>query len=148
MVHKDDIEIEKKYIQIKAKALYYAIYSIMLERVSMDSQIRKGLLEFCVLAVLEKKDSYGYQIIKDISPYVDISESTLYPILRRMEEASNIISHTEEYNSRLRKYFHLLDKGQEYLNSFRHEKQQLIDILDFIDRGTSYEGSVFKKSES
>ena len=54
----------------------------------MDSQIRKGLLEFCVLAVLEKKDSYGYQIIKDISPYVDISESTLYPILRRMEEAS------------------------------------------------------------
>ena len=114
----------------------------------MDSQIRKGLLEFCVLAVLEEKDSYGYQIIKDISPYVDISESTLYPILRRMEEASNIISHTEEYNSRLRKYFHLLDKGQEYLNSFRHEKQQLTDILDFIDRGTSYEGSVFKKSES
>ncbi|MDD3413064.1 MAG: PadR family transcriptional regulator [Lachnospiraceae bacterium] len=101
----------------------------------MNPQLRKGLLEFCVLSVLEEKDSYGYQIIKDISIYVDISESTLYPILRRMEEAGNIISYTEEYNSRLRKYFHLLDKGKECLNSFRQEKKKLIKILEFIDRG-------------
>lgn len=101
----------------------------------MNPQLRKGLLEFCVLTVLEENDSYGYQIIKDISIYVDISESTLYPILRRMEEAGNIISYTEEYNSRLRKYFHLMDKGKEYLNLFRQEKKKLIKILEFIDRG-------------
>lgn len=98
----------------------------------MDTQLRKGLLEFCILAALEEKDSYGYQIIKDISYYVDVSESTLYPILRRMEEAGNVTLYTEEYNNRLRKYFHLSDKGQEYLNLFRREKEQIIKVLDFI----------------
>lgn len=112
----------------------------------MNTQLRKGLLEFCVLTVLEEKDSYGYQIIKDISLYVDISESTLYPILRRMEEAGNIIAYTEEYNSRLRKYFHLLDKGQKYLNTFRREKNQIIKILDFIDRGNEYEKAVSERT--
>lgn len=99
----------------------------------MDRELRKGLLEFCVLAALEEKDSYGYQIIKDISYCVDISESTLYPILRRMEEAGNVTSYTEEHNNRLRKYCHLSDKGQEYLDLFRSEKTQIIKILDFIE---------------
>ena len=99
----------------------------------MDAQLKKGFLEFCVLAVLEKNESYGYRIIKDISPYVDISESTLYPILRRLEEAGNVSSYKEEYNNRLRRYFHLSDKGKEYLASFRHEKNQIIKILDFIE---------------
>lgn len=99
----------------------------------MDTQLRKGLLEFCVLAVLEGKDSYGYQMIKDIGSYVDISESTLYPILRRMEEAGNVTSYTEEYHNRLRKYFHLSDKGLEHLNLFRREKNQIVKILDFIE---------------
>lgn len=114
----------------------------------MDAQLRKGLLEFCVLAALEKKDSYGYQIIKDVSPYVDISESTLYPILRRMEEAENVTSYTEEYNNRLRKYFHLSDKGQEYLNSFRHEKDQIMKVLDFIEgKVIENEGTISEKTE-
>ncbi len=98
----------------------------------MDTQLKKGLLEYCVLAVLEDKDSYGYQIIKDVSNYVAISESTLYPILRRMEEAGNVTSYTDEYNNRLRKYFHLSDKGREYLNLFRRDKDQIIKVLDFI----------------
>ncbi len=110
----------------------------------MDTQLRKGLLEFCVLAALEEKDSYGYRIIKDISPYVMISESTLYPILRRMEEAGNVTSYTEEYHNRLRKYFHLTDKGQDYLNIFRSEKEQLVKILDFIGgRGKDDEETVY-----
>ena len=51
----------------------------------MDAQIKRGLLEVCVLAAIRDEDSYGYQIIKDMKPYLDISESTLYPILRRLE---------------------------------------------------------------
>lgn len=98
----------------------------------MDTQLKKGLLEFCILAILEENDSYGYQIIKDISNHVIISESTLYPILRRMEEAENITAYTKEYKNRLRRYFHLTDKGMEYLNSFRNEKNQLIDIINYI----------------
>lgn len=100
----------------------------------MDAQLRKGLLEFCVLASLEEMDSYGYQMIKDISGVVEISESTLYPILRRMENAENVVSYTREYNNRLRKYFHLTEKGLEYLKTFRREEQQLINIINFINR--------------
>lgn len=100
----------------------------------MDAQLRKGFLEFCVLAVLEKQDSYGYQIIKDISCHIEISEATLYTILRRMEAGNNVISYIVEHNHRLRKYFHLTDKGQIYLDMFRQEREQIIKILDFIGK--------------
>lgn len=100
----------------------------------MDIQLRKGLMEYCILSILEKNDSYGYQIMKDISPYIDISESALYSTLRKMEELGFVTFYTEEYNNRLRKYFHLSDKGHDYLNAFRGEADQLIKILDFIGR--------------
>ena len=45
----------------------------------MDAQLKKGLLEVCVLAALKREESYGYRIIADVSPYIEISESTLYP---------------------------------------------------------------------
>ena len=51
----------------------------------MDIQLKRGMLDVCVLAAIKDEDSYGYQIIKDMKPYVTISESTLYPILRRLE---------------------------------------------------------------
>ena len=101
----------------------------------MDTQLKKGLLEFCVLAVLRNHDSYGYQLIREISPLIAISESTLYPILRRMEEAGNIISYTEEYHHRLRKYFKLSEKGKLYLAGFKEEREQMIAILNFINEG-------------
>ena len=53
----------------------------------VDPQLKRGLLDACVLSLLRRGDSYGYQLIKDISPYIDVSESTLYPILRRLEAA-------------------------------------------------------------
>ena len=53
----------------------------------MDIQLKRGLIEICVLKVLTKGDSYGYQLIKDISPLIEISESTLYPILKRLESS-------------------------------------------------------------
>lgn len=98
----------------------------------MDIQLKKGLLEFCVLAVLNKSDSYGYQIIKDISTYIDISESTLYPILKRLEAGSYLETYSVEYNSRLRKYYRITDKGKEYINEFLDEWQQVMKIYYFI----------------
>lgn len=53
----------------------------------MDIQLKRGLLDVCVLAAIKQEDSYGYKIIKDMKPYVELSESTLYPILRRLEAA-------------------------------------------------------------
>ena len=98
----------------------------------MDVQLKKGLLEFCVLAVLNKADSYGYQIIKDISTYIDVSESTLYPILKRLEAGSYLETYSVEYNSRLRKYYRITDKGKENVNEFLKDWQQVMKIYYFI----------------
>lgn len=78
----------------------------------MDSQLKKGLLEICVLAALAKQDSYGYQIIKDVSQVIEISESTLYPILKRLEASRDLETYSVEHNSRLRKYYRLTDSGR------------------------------------
>ncbi len=98
----------------------------------MDIQLKKGLLEFCVLAVLNKSDSYGYQIIKDISTCIEISESTLYPILKRLETASFLKTYSVEHSSRLRKYYQITNEGKEHINEFLNEWQQVMDIYNFI----------------
>ena len=74
----------------------------------MDIQMKRGLLDVCVLAAIKNDESYGYQIIKDMKPYVDISESTLYPILRRLEAAELLTVRTAEYGGRLRKYYKII----------------------------------------
>ncbi len=90
------------------------------------------MLELCVLVVLRKEDSYGYQIIKDVSDLIEISESTLYPILRRLEMGGKVNSYTTQYNNRLRKYFHLTEEGRQYLKNFDKDRAQLLKILDYI----------------
>ncbi|MBQ8231269.1 MAG: PadR family transcriptional regulator [Lachnospiraceae bacterium] len=101
----------------------------------MDIQLRKGLLEYCVLAILRDRDSYGYQMIRDISECIEISESTLYPILRRLESAGKVTSYNTEYNNRIRKYFHLTDDGRQMLSDFKSDREQMIKVLDFISKG-------------
>lgn len=105
----------------------------------MDRQLRKGLLEFCVLAALKKEDSYGYKLIEDISPYIDISESTLYPILRRLEVAEKVKSYNTEYNNRIRKYFSITESGTRSLEEFEKDREELLKILDFIAGGKNNE---------
>ena len=83
------------------------------EELAMDRQLRKGLLEYCVLAAIREEDSYGYKMIEDISPCIEISESTLYPILRRLEEAGKVTSYNTEFHNRIRKYFHITDSFEE-----------------------------------
>ena len=78
----------------------------------MDIQLKKGFLEYCVLGALYQTDSYGYQIIKDISPCIEISESTLYPILKRLEASACVETYSVEHNSRLRKYYRITQKGR------------------------------------
>ena len=73
----------------------------------MDIQLKRGLLDVCVLAAIRNKDSYGYQIIKDMKPYLELSESTLYTILKRLEAASLLTVRSVEPEGRLRKYYHI-----------------------------------------
>ena len=98
----------------------------------MDIQLKKGLLEFCVLSALQKSDSYGYQIIKDISSCVEISESTLYPILKRLESHYYVETYSVEHNGRLRKYYKITNAGKERIKEFLDDWQQVRKIYYFI----------------
>ena len=100
----------------------------------MDTQLKRGLLDICVLAAIKNVPSYGYQIIKDIKPYVDISESTLYPILRRLESAQLLIVRSIEHYGRLRKYYHITPLGLRRLEAFKQEWQEIMSIYKFVVR--------------
>ena len=100
----------------------------------MDIQLKRGLLDVCVLAAIKSKDSYGYQIIKDMKPYVELSESTLYPILRRLEAAQLLSVHSAEHNGRLRKYYHITEQGQKRLEYFKAEWNEIVSIYEFVTR--------------
>ena len=100
----------------------------------MDTQLKRGLLDICVLAAIKNVPSYGYQIIKDIKPYVDISESTLYPILRRLESAQLLIVRSIEHNGRLRKYYHITPLGMRRIEAFKQEWQEIMSIYKFVVR--------------
>ena len=105
----------------------------------MDIQMKRGLLDVCVLAAIKNEDSYGYQIIKDMKPFVEISESTLYPILRRLEAAELLTVRSAEHNGRLRKYYHITDRGLARIRAFREEWQEIISIYQFVTKGDSHE---------
>ncbi|MCL2569779.1 MAG: PadR family transcriptional regulator [Firmicutes bacterium] len=99
----------------------------------MDVQLKKGLLDVCVLATLVKGDSYGWQVIKDLVDVIDISESTLYPILKRLEQSGGISTYEVPHNGRLRKYIKLTDIGRQRLEQFKQDSQGLRQIYDFIE---------------
>jgi PadR family transcriptional regulator PadR len=98
----------------------------------MDIQLKRGILDACVLKALTQGDSYGYQIIKDISPYLEISESTLYPILKRLESNGCLTVYSVEHNGRLRKYYSITDSGRERIGSFLTEWEQVMRAYDYI----------------
>ncbi len=100
----------------------------------MDIQLKRGLLDICVLSAMKNNDSYGYKIIKDIKPYIDISESTLYPILRRLEGNGMITVRSEEFNGRLRKYYHITPLGKKRLADFYDEWKEIDAIYQYVIR--------------
>ena len=101
----------------------------------MDAQLRRGLLEVCVLAAVRSHDSYGYQIIREIEPYVEISESTLYPILRRLEAGRLLTEYSVAHNGRLRKYYRITDVGLVRLREFEEDWKEMVNIRRFIAGG-------------
>ena len=98
----------------------------------MDIQLKRGLLDACVLASIRGGPSYGYQIIKDLKPYVEMSESTLYPILRRLETAKLLTVRSAEHNGRLRKYYHITPQGLQRLDAFQKDWNELLSIYQYI----------------
>lgn len=100
----------------------------------MDNQLKRGLLDVCVLAAIKEEDSYGYKIIKDMKPYVELSESTLYTILKRLETADMLKVRSVEHEGRLRKYYHISEQGLKRIEEFKEDWKEMVSIHDFIAR--------------
>lgn len=100
----------------------------------MDVQLKRGLLDVCVLAAIKSEDSYGYKIIKDMKPYIELSESTLYTILKRLETANMLTVHTAEHGGRLRKYYHITDVGLRRIEDFKAEWKEILSIYRFVTK--------------
>ena len=100
----------------------------------MDIQLKRGLLEVCVLAAIESEDSYGYKIIKDMKPYIELSESTLYTILKRLEAANMLTVRTAEHGGRLRKYYRITDAGRKRIAQFRQDWREILAIYRFVTK--------------
>ena len=98
----------------------------------MDAQLRRGVLDVCVLVAIKNQDSYGYKIIKDLKPILELSESTLYTILKRLEEGKMLIVRSVEYEGRLRKYYHITHAGLRRIDEFKEEWKELNKIYSFI----------------
>ena len=100
----------------------------------MDIQLKRGLLDVCVLAAIKNEDSYGYKIIKDTKPYIALSESTLYTILKRLETANMLTVRTAEHGGRLRKYYHITDTGRKRIAEFMDDWQEILRIYRFVTK--------------
>ena len=97
--------------------------------------MKKGILDVCVLSALESGESYGYKIISDLNGVIEISESTLYPILRRLESAGFLTTRTVEHGGRLRRYYKITKSGLARLHSGKTDLQEINVIYKKIFGG-------------
>lgn len=98
----------------------------------MDIQLKRGLLDVCVLVAIKNEDSYGYRILKDVKPYIEMSESTLYTILKRLELSEMLTVRTAEHGGRLRKYYHITKSGLKRIENFKEEWREVMSIYQFV----------------
>ena len=100
----------------------------------MDVQLKRGLLDVCVLAAIKNEDSYGYRIIKDMKSYLELSESTLYTILKRLELGEMLTVRSAEHDGRLRKYYHITEKGLRRIEEFKDDWREIVSIYRFVTK--------------
>ena len=99
----------------------------------MDAQLKRGLFEAAVLRTLKKGDSYGYLIIKDLPSELDATESTLYPILKRLESSGCVRVYSVEHNSRLRRYYSITNIGEAKIKKFLEDFALVMKVYNYID---------------
>ena len=107
------------------------------EEGNLDIQLKRGLLDVCVLAAIRNEESYGYKIIKDVMPYVRLSESTLYTILKRLELLDMLTVRTSLHNGRVRKYYSITEKGKKRLSEFKSEWSEVMSIYQYVVKEVS-----------
>ena len=103
----------------------------------MDAQLKRGFLDVCVLASINRQDSYGYQIVKDVPSSLHLTESTLYPLLKRLESAGLLTVYAIEHNGHLRKYYRITPAGVTYLDEFLKDWDDVLDVYEYVKRGAN-----------
>lgn len=103
----------------------------------MDAQLKRGFLDVCVLASINRQDSYGYQIVKDVPSSLHLTESTLYPLLKRLVSAGLLTVYAIEHNGRLRKYYRITPAGVTYLDEFLKDWDDVLDVYEYVKRGAN-----------
>lgn len=101
----------------------------------MDAQMKRGFVEACVLVAVRDEESYGYQIIRDVPDVLGLTESTLYPVLKRLEAAGHVSSRSAEHNGRLRRYYRITESGRARLEEFLAERAEVEQVYDYVGRG-------------
>ena len=103
----------------------------------MNPQFKKGVLNLCVLALLEKKDMYGYELVQAISTQIEISEGSVYPLLRRLTKDGLFTTYLmESTEGPPRKYYQITEQGIEQLNSLRNEWESFISGVNTLIQGS------------
>lgn len=99
----------------------------------MNPQFKKGVLELCVLCVLQKGDTYGYQLAEQISSRIQIAEGTLYPLLRKLKEDGLCDTYLSgESGGPPRKYYTLTDKGRQAVRALKDEWTAFVQAVGEI----------------
>ena len=101
----------------------------------MDIQLKRGVLDVCVLSAIKNEASYGYKIIKDLRPCIELSESTLYTILKRLETSGQLTVEAVAHDGRLRKYYRITALGRAHLEDFKREWREVMTIYQFVTKG-------------
>ena len=93
------------------------------------------LIEYLILTIVDSRDSYGYEISQTIKLVADIKESTLYPILKRLEKAGYVTTYSQEFQGRKRKYYSITPSGKEQMHYLHTEWNAYRDTIDGIIEG-------------
>ncbi|HCN74073.1 PadR family transcriptional regulator [Pseudolactococcus plantarum] len=103
----------------------------------MSIQVPTLLLDGSVLAILEKQDMYGYLLTKETQKYVHVSESTMYPVLRRLQKSGDLITYDEAFEGRMRRYYQITPLGLKHLDEIKDEWQKFATKITTLLGGIS-----------
>ncbi len=105
----------------------------------MDVQLKRGMLEICVLSSVAKAgETYGYQLVKDLTEEnIPMSESTLYPILKRLEANELLVVIHLQHNGRVRKVYSITEKGRARMEAFLQDWKDVMTFYHFIEKSVS-----------
>ncbi len=98
----------------------------------MTFQLGASLLDACVLAILHHGDVYGYKLTQEVKTLMQVSESTLYPVLRRLKNEGCLKTYDEEHMGRYRRYYRLTEKGRERYSFYVKEWQAFRCRIDAV----------------